>query len=121
MQITKSDTPTTGGSGAKLNTAIFKHTADEGGGKAKGKACKNYRGAIVLLFLSLSVSSLFVDLQINPFRPSPNDFVTGSQGRIFFSFAHQYKFHVKIFSRSALVGFGGEKFFIGVRNRPRRP
>jgi len=32
---------------------------------------------------------------------------------IFFSFAHQYKFHVKIFSRSALAGVGGENFSSG--------
>jgi hypothetical protein len=41
-------------------------------------------------------------VQINPFRPSPSHSVTDSQS---------FRFSVKIFSRSALIGGGGGHFF----------
>ena len=43
------------------------------------EATTNYRGPTVLhMFLSFSAVSIFVDLQINPFRPSPSHSATES-------------------------------------------
>jgi hypothetical protein len=63
------------------------------------------------MFLPFSVVSLFVDLEMNPFRTSPSYSATESQS---------FRFSVNIFSRPALpVGGGGVP--PGPEPRSRRP
>jgi len=71
-----------------------------------GDVVTNYQGPTMLLtFLSVSIVSIFVDLKINIFRPSPSHFATEHQS---------FRFSVMIFSSSALAGEGkrrAAKFF----------
>jgi hypothetical protein len=82
-------------------------TRGGGGGAEGGKitgARRSGRGPghdYVHVSLSFSAVSLFVDIQINSFRPSPSHSATESLC---------FKLCMKIFSRSALVG-GHEKTF----------
>ena len=59
------------------------------------------RPTMLHMFLSYSVVSLCVDLQINPYRPSPSHSATESQS---------FRFSVNIFGRSAPAG-GPKHFF----------
>jgi hypothetical protein len=52
---------------------------------------------VLHIFLSFSIVSLFVDLQINPFRRSPSNSSAESQS---------FRFRVKIFSWSAFAWVG---------------
>jgi hypothetical protein len=64
------------------------------------------------MLLSFSVVSLFVHLQIKPFRPDPGHFAAGSQS---------FRLSVQVFSRSALAWRARTKFLIGTRTSCRRP
>jgi hypothetical protein len=66
-----------------------KHVISIGNAEGAGKPVQKARGpTILLMFLSLSVVSLPVDLQINPFKPNPSPSATESR---------PFQFSVEIF------------------------